>query len=47
MDQRTIMGENCSAVVIDDPLVSIDTLDDFDVVERRMCSAFASHQCFE
>lgn len=39
--QRTLLGENCSAVVIDDPLVSIDTLDDFEQVEARMLAASA------
>jgi len=42
VDQRTIMGDNCSAVVVDDPLVSIDTLDDFELVEKRMRLAPAS-----
>lgn len=46
MEQRTIVGEKCSAVVVDDPLVSIDTLDDFEVVERHMGAAIATHQSF-
>lgn len=47
IDQRTILGENCSAIVVDDPLVSIDTLDDFEVVERHMPAVSTSHQSYE
>jgi CMP-N-acetylneuraminic acid synthetase len=34
LEQRTILGARSGAVVIDEPMVSIDTLEDFDTVER-------------
>ena len=34
LEQRTVLGARCGAVVIDEPMVSIDTLADFDAVER-------------
>ncbi|NQT15900.1 MAG: acylneuraminate cytidylyltransferase family protein [Planctomycetes bacterium] len=40
-DQQTLMGENCTAVVVDDPLVSIDTLDDFALVEPGLAATGA------
>jgi CMP-N-acetylneuraminic acid synthetase len=33
LEQRTLLGRNSSAVVIDEQMVSIDTLEDFDKVE--------------
>lgn len=36
LEQRSILGKNASAVVIDEPMVSIDTLDDFERVEAAL-----------
>jgi len=36
LEQATILGARSAAVVIDDPMVSIDTLDDFRLAEERM-----------
>jgi CMP-N,N'-diacetyllegionaminic acid synthase len=36
LEQRTIMGARSAAVVLDEPLVSIDTLDDFRLAEREL-----------
>jgi CMP-N-acetylneuraminic acid synthetase len=36
LDQRAILGARSSAVVIEDRLISIDTLDDFAAVERLL-----------
>ncbi len=36
LGQQTIMGKRSAAVVIDEPMVSIDTLEDFDKVEHLM-----------
>jgi CMP-N,N'-diacetyllegionaminic acid synthase len=36
LKQRTIMGARSAAVVLDEPLVSIDTLDDFRLAEREL-----------
>lgn len=38
LEQRTTLGCHSSAVVIDGPMVSIDTLDDFQTVERVLAS---------
>ena len=38
LDQRSIMGRRASAVVTDEPLVSIDTLEDFEAVERALAA---------
>jgi CMP-N-acetylneuraminic acid synthetase len=37
--QQTIMGKKSAAVVIDEPLVNIDTPEDLAECERRMCAA--------
>lgn len=34
LEQKTILGEKWSAVVVEDPAVSIDTLEDFEKVEK-------------
>jgi CMP-N,N'-diacetyllegionaminic acid synthase len=36
LDQKTIMGARTAAVVVHEPMVSIDTLEDFERVERVM-----------
>lgn len=36
LEQQSIMGHNSAAVVLDEPMVSIDTLDDIVMVERLM-----------
>ncbi len=36
LEQRTILGARSAAVVLDEPLVSIDTLDDFRLAEREL-----------
>lgn len=36
VEQHTIMGARSAAVVLDEPLVSIDTLDDFRLAEREL-----------
>jgi CMP-N,N'-diacetyllegionaminic acid synthase len=36
LGQRSILGKNASAVVLDEPLVSIDTLEDFEAVESAL-----------
>lgn len=36
LEQRSILGANASAVVVDEPLVSIDTLEDFAAVEAAL-----------
>ena len=36
LDQKTTMGANWAAVVVDEPMVSIDTLEDFAKVEKVM-----------
>jgi CMP-N,N'-diacetyllegionaminic acid synthase len=36
LEQRTIMGARSAALVLDEPLVSIDTLDDFRLAEREL-----------
>lgn len=36
LEQRTLLGTRCGAVVIDEPMVSIDTLADFETVERLL-----------
>ena len=33
LEQRTILGARSGAVIVDEPMVSIDTLADFDAVE--------------
>ena len=33
LDQKSILGKNASAVVVEEPMLSIDTLEDFDRVE--------------
>ena len=38
LEKQSIMGDKVSAVVIDEPLVSIDTLDDMAQVERRLAA---------
>ena len=39
LSQQSILGRNSSAVVIDEPMVSIDTVEDFVTVERVMGKA--------
>ncbi len=34
LSQRSILGKNASAVVLDEPMLSIDTLEDFEAVEH-------------
>ena len=34
--QKSILGKNASAVVVDEPMLSIDTLEDFAAVERAL-----------
>jgi len=41
LNQKTIMGANWSAVVIEEPQISIDTLEDFAKVEKLMKSSSA------
>lgn len=36
LEQKTILGRRCGAVVIEEPMVSIDTLEDFSRVEAMM-----------
>ncbi len=36
LEQKSILGRNASAVVIDEPMVSIDTLEDFERVEEAL-----------
>ncbi|MGB0670755.1 MAG: cytidylyltransferase domain-containing protein [Rhodospirillales bacterium] len=36
LDQRTIYGHRMGAVIIEEPMVSIDTLDDFTVAEKEL-----------
>jgi CMP-N-acetylneuraminic acid synthetase len=36
LEQKTILGTNAGAVVVTDPLVNIDTLEDFERLERRL-----------
>lgn len=36
LEQKSILGAQAGAVVIDDPLVNIDTLDDFDALDRLL-----------
>lgn len=36
LDQKTIKGANSGAVIVETPCVSIDTLEDFDLVERLL-----------
>lgn len=38
LEQRTTLGRRSAAVVIEGPMVSIDTLDDFRVVERELAA---------
>jgi CMP-N,N'-diacetyllegionaminic acid synthase len=33
LDQKTILGRRCGAVVIDEPMLSIDTVEDFEATE--------------
>ena len=36
LSQKSILGKNASAVIIDEPMLSIDTLEDFDAVEALL-----------
>jgi CMP-N-acetylneuraminic acid synthetase len=36
LSQKSILGKNASAVVIEEPMLSIDTLEDFDAVEALL-----------
>jgi len=36
LSQKSILGKNASAVVVEEPMLSIDTLEDFDAVEAAL-----------
>ena len=36
ISQQSILGKNASAVVVDEPMISIDTLEDFEAAERAL-----------
>lgn len=42
LEEKTTLPSHSSAIVVDDPLISIDTLDDFASVERVMQQGFGS-----
>jgi CMP-N-acetylneuraminic acid synthetase len=38
LSQKSILGKNAAALVFDEPMLSIDTLEDFDAVEAALAA---------